>query len=412
MNIYTVVILTAILFVFALNLIADVLNLGWIRDTVPDAFMDHYDEDKYKKSQEYLKVNTRFGWFSSTVSLVLLLGFWFLKGFQILDHALRQLGFGPVVTGILFMGSLILLKSLVSLPFTIYDTFVIEEKFGFNKTTVNVFIADLIKGLVLGILIGTPLLGAVLLFFEYAGPQAWLYCWITVVCFLILLNYLVPTVIMPLFNKFEPIEDGELKTAIMDYAKSIDFPLTNVFSMDGSKRSSKSNAFFTGFGKNKRIVLFDTLIENHSVSELVGVLAHEMGHYKLKHIIKSLVIGVFQAGIVFYILSICLSQKGLFDAFYMENMSVYAGLIFFSLLYTPVDLLTGILMNLYSRKNEFEADHFAVTTSRDKQSLKHALIKLSVNNLGNLFPHPLYVVLHYSHPPVMKRIETIDSIHV
>lgn len=409
---YSVVILTAILFVYILNLYSDMLNLRWVKDTVPDAFKDHYDQDKYKKSQDYLKVNTRFGWISSTVSLLLLLGFWFLKGFQILDQTIRQFGLGPVFTGILFMGALILLKSLVSLPFTIYDTFVIEEAFGFNKTTVKVFITDLIKGLVLGILIGTPLLGAVLVFFEYAGPQAWLYCWITVVCFLILLNYLVPTVIMPLFNKFEPIEDGELKTAIMDYAKSIDFPLTNVFSMDGSKRSSKSNAFFTGFGKNKRIVLFDTLIENHTVPELVGVLAHEMGHYKLKHIIKSLIIGVIQAGVVFYILSVCLSQKGLFDAFYMEHMSVYAGLIFFSLLYTPVDLLTGILMNLYSRKNEYEADRFAVTTSYDKVSLKQALIKLSVNNLGNLFPHPLYVFLHYSHPPVMKRIETIDSIQI
>lgn len=410
MNIYTIVILTAIIFVYILNIISDILNLRWIQDTIPDAFKGHYDPEKYKQSQDYIKVNTRFGWVSSTVSLILLLGFWFLKGFQILDHGVRQLGFGPVATGILFMGSLILLKSLASLPFTIYDTFVIEEAFGFNKTTVKVFITDLVKGLILGILIGTPLLGIILLFFEYAGPHAWLYCWVTVVCFLILLNYLVPTVIMPLFNKFEPIEDGELKTAIMDYAKSIDFPLTNVFSMDGSKRSSKSNAFFTGFGKNKRIVLFDTLIENHTVAELVGVLAHEMGHFKLKHIIKSLIIGVFQAGIMFYILSICLSQKGLFDAFYMEQMSVYAGLIFFSLLYTPVDLLTGILMNLYSRNNEYEADHFAVTTSKDKESLKQALIKLSVNNLGNLFPHPLNVFLHYSHPPVMKRIETIDSI--
>lgn len=412
MNIYAIVILTALLFVFLLNIITDVLNLGWLRDTIPDAFKGHYDPEKYKQSQEYLKVNTRFGWISSTFSLIFLLGFWFLKGFQILDQALRQLGLGPVATGILFMGIMILLKSLTSLPFTIYDTFVIEEKFGFNKTTVKVFIADLIKGLALGMIIGTPLLGAILLFFEYAGTYAWLYCWITVVCFLILLNYLVPTVIMPLFNKFEPIEEGELKTAIMNYAKSIDFPLTNVFKMDGSKRSSKSNAFFTGFGKNKRIVLFDTLIENHTVAELVGVLAHEMGHYKLKHIIKSIVIGVIQAGVMFYILSVCLSQQGLFQAFYMENMSVYAGLIFFSLLYTPVDLLTGILMNLYSRKNEYEADHFAVTTGKDKNSLKQALIKLSVNNLGNLFPHPLDVFLHYSHPPVMKRIEAIDSIEL
>lgn len=410
MNTYALIILCALLFVYVLNIVADILNLTMVRESLPDVFEGQYDRDKYKKSQEYLKVNTRFEWISSSISLVCLFAFWFFRGFQILDQSLRQLGLGPVLTGILFMGALILLKSLLSLPFSIYNTFVIEEAFGFNKTTPKIFIGDLIKGILLSIIVGTPILGTVLLFFEYAGPHAWLFCWISTVLFMIMLNYMVPTLIMPLFNRFEPVEEGELKNAILNYARSIDFPLTNIFSMDGSKRSNKSNAFFTGFGKNKRIVLYDTLITRHTVPELVGVLAHEMGHYKLKHIIKSLIIGIVQTGVVFFILSLCLTQKGLFDAFYMEHVSVYAGLIFFSLLYTPVDLITGILMNMYSRKNEFEADRFAVLTTKDNQSLKNALIALSVHNLGNLYPHPFYVILHYSHPPVMKRIESIEKI--
>ena len=406
MNVFSGVILVTLIAVYLLNLTADHLNLQMVRTDLPDEFKDVYDKETYKKSQEYLKVNTRFGWLTSSFSLFVLIIFWFFKGFQLLDHFLRHLGFNAIITGILFMGVLIAAKSIISLPFSLYDTFVIEERFGFNKTTLKTFLGDLIKGVILSVILGVPLLAALLYFFEHAR-FAWLYCWITVVVFMLLMNYLIPTVILPLFNKFEPIEDGELKSAIMDYARSINFPLTNVFKMDGSKRSSKSNAFFTGFGKNKRIVLFDTLIAQHSICELVSVLAHEMGHYKMKHIQKTMIIGILQAGLVFYILSVCLSQKGLFDAFYMETMSTYAGLIFFSLLYTPVDLFSGILMQMFSRKNEFEADHFAVTSTKDTISLKNALIRLSANNLGNLFPHPLYVMLNYSHPPIMKRIDAI-----
>ncbi|GAB6097681.1 M48 family metallopeptidase [Desulfatiferula olefinivorans] len=412
MNPYALIIVLALLTVYILNMAADILNLSMIRDNLPPAFASRYDREKYQKSQEYLRVNTRFEWIGSTVSLIVLFLFWFLKGFQILDHGLRQLGLGPVLTGILFMGILIGAKALLSLPFSIYNTFVIEQEFGFNTTTPKVFITDRIKGLFLAVVIGVPILSVVLWFFEYAGPRAWIYCWAAIVVIMVLLNYLVPTVFMPLFNRFEPIEDGELKSALMAYAKTIAFPLTQVFRMDGSKRSSKSNAFFTGFGNNKRIVLFDTLIERHTTAELVAVLAHEMGHYKLRHILKTLIIGIVQTGFIFYVLSLCLTREGLFEAFYVEQPSVYAGLIFFSLLYTPVDLLTGILINAFSRKNEFEADHFAVTTTGDKHALKDALIKLSVDNLGNLYPHPMFVFLHYSHPPVMKRIEAMEAITV
>lgn len=409
MNLYAAVIVFTLIAEFVLNIISDVLNLKMLRTDLPDAFKGHHSPESYKKSQEYLRVNTRFGWITSTFSLVLILVFWFLEGFNLLDQTIRHFNLGPVTSGILFIGTLVVVKSLASLPFTIYDTFVIEETFGFNKTTVKTFVTDMIKGIILSLIIGVPLLAAILLFFEHMGPYAWLTCWITVVVFMLIMQFLVPTVIMPLFNKFEPIEEGELKKALMDYAASIKFPLTHVFRMDGSKRSSKSNAFFTGFGNSKRIVLFDTLIEQHTVPELVGVLAHEMGHFKLNHIKKTLVIGIIQSGVVFFILSLCLSRKGLFDAFYMEHMSVYAGLVFFGMLFTPIDFFTNILMNMYIRKNEYEADRFAVTTTKDNRSLKDALIKLSVNNLGNLFPHPLYVLLNYSHPPLIERIECIEK---
>lgn len=411
MNTFAVIILAAIIADVVIGFVADYLNLSMITDRLPEEFSGTYDEKSYKKSQEYLKVNTRFSWISSSFATIITLLFWFCKGFPALDTFLRSFGYGPVVTGVLFMGVLILANALLSLPFSLYNTFVIEEQFGFNKTTLKTFITDSVKGAVLGVLIGTPVLAGVLSFFQYAGDFAWLYCWVTVVIFIILLQYLVPVWIMPLFNKFEPLEEGELKDAIMNYARSIDFSLENVFKMDGSKRSAKSNAFFTGFGKNKRIVLFDTLIAQHTTAELVAVLAHEMGHFKKKHIIKTMVAGVFQTGFVFYILSLCLTSKGLFTAFYMETTPIYAGLIFFSLLYTPVDFFTGILMQMYSRKNEYEADKFAADTTDDPASMINALKKLSVANLGNLLPHPFYVFLNYSHPPVIDRIKTIRNLN-
>ncbi len=411
MNTFAIIILVAIISDFTIGFIADCLNLSMISSKLPDEFKDTYDDDSYKKSQEYLKVNTKFSWLSSSFGTIVILVFWFFKGFPLLDNFLRSFGFGPVITGVLFMGVLILANSFLSLPFSLYNTFIIEEKFGFNKTTLKTFCLDIVKGAVLGVLIGTPLLAGILSFFQYAGSFAWLYCWITVVSFMILLQYLLPVWIMPLFNKFEPLEDGELKDGIINYARSIDFSLENVFKMDGSKRSAKSNAFFTGFGKNKRIVLFDTLINQHTTEELVAVLAHEMGHFKKKHIIKTMLAGILQTGFVFYILSICLTNKGLFAAFYMETTPIYAGLIFFSMLYTPVDFFTGILMQMYSRKNEYEADTFAAETTNAPVSMINALKKLSVANLGNLLPHPFFVFLNYSHPPVIDRIKNITALN-
>ena len=223
----------------------------------------------------------------------------------------------------------------------------------------------------------------------------------------LLLQYIAPTWIMPLFNKFVPLEEGPLKSAIMEYADTVSFPLSGVYVLDGSKRSAKANAFFTGFGKRKRIALFDTLIAAHPVQELVAVLAHEIGHFKKKHIIINMALSLANLGALFFLLSLFMNNRALFDAFFMKDLSVYGSLIFFSLLYTPVEWLLSIVMQLLSRKHEYEADAYAVSTCAQGASLADALKTLSRNNLSNLTPHPLYVFLNYSHPPVLQRIRRI-----
>lgn len=410
MNVIAIVVLAALIGTYLVALLADVLNLNGLKSGLPPEFTDVYDAERYRKSQVYLRATTRFGWVSGTFHLVALLVFWFAGGFPLLERQVLSLNQGSLVTGLIYMGSLVLLQALLALPFRVYNTFVIEERFGFNKTTWKTFVVDMLKAMVLGALLGLPLLAGILAFFQYAGSNAWWYCWIATTLFMLVVQFVAPTWIMPLFNKFTPIDDGELKSAIMSYARSIRFPLKNVFVMDGSKRSTKANAFFTGFGKNKRIVLFDTLINHHTVAELVAVLGHEMGHYKKRHIFWMLVFGVLQMGIVFYLLSLFLSYPPLFRAFYMETPSIYAGLIFFSMLYAPIDFFAGLLMQMMSRRNEYAADRFAVTTTRDNRSLIDALKKLSARNLSNLTPHPLYVFLNYSHPPVLQRIHTIGAL--
>ncbi len=410
MHFIGIIILATIIFEVILNGLADYLNLKMLSKQLPAEFRGVYDSQKYQQSQEYLKVNTRFGWVTSGLYTLLILVFWFGKGFPLLDQWVRSWGQGPIVNGLIYIGILMLVMSILSLPFSIYETFVIEERFGFNKTTWPTFVKDRIKGLILAILIGGPLLTGVLAFFQYTGSNAWWYCWIAVTVYTLFVQFIAPTWIMPWFNKFAPLEDGDLKEAIISYARSIKFSLENVFVMDGSRRSSKSNAFFTGFGKHKRIVLFDTLIKKHSVPEMVAVLAHEMGHYKKKHIPLSLMMGVLQAGIMFYLLSFFISYQGLFDAFYMDHMSVYAGLIFFTMLYSPLAFFIGLFLQKLSRRNEYEADRFSVQTTKDAQSMVTALKKLSVDNLSNLTPHPFYVFLNYSHPPVLERIKNIETI--
>jgi STE24 endopeptidase len=409
MNTIAFIILLAIIFDFILNGIADYLNLKMLRSDLPRPFQEVYDSDRYRKSQQYLKINTRFGWVTGIFNVIVMLLFWFGKGFPLLDEWVRSFNYGPVITGLSYMGILIFVKSLLSLPFSIYSTFVIEERFGFNQTTWSTFVLDLAKGVLLAVLIGTPLLAGILLFFEYAGVHAWWYCWIAVTLYMLGVQFIAPTWIMPLFNKFSPLEEGELKSSILSYAGSISFPIENVYVMDGSRRSSKSNAYFTGFGKHRRIVLFDTLIKQHTSGELLAVLAHEMGHYKKKHILQSMILGIIQMGIMLYLLSFFISYQSLFDAFYMPQKSVYAGLIFFGMLYSPVGFFIDIFMQMLSRKNEIAADRFSVETTHDPQSMAEALKKLSINNLSNLLPHPFYVFLNYSHPPVLQRIQAIQG---
>ncbi len=409
MNFIAVIILVAIFSDFILQFLADCLNLKELRAELPEAFHGLYDKERYEKSQEYLRANTHFGWIESVFDITVLLIFWFGKGFPFLDQWTRSLDYGSIVTGLIYIGILLFIKSLLSLPFSIYSTFVIEERFGFNKTTWRTFFLDIVKGLMLTILLGGPLLAGILIFFEYAGANAWWYCWIAVTLFMLIIQFIAPSWIMPLFNKFNQLEDGELKNSIMAYAHSINFPLKNIFVMDGSRRSSKSNAFFTGFGKNKRIALFDTIINQLTANELVAVLAHEMGHYKKKHILQSMIVGILQSGLMLFLLSFFVSYQELFDAFYMDKISVYTGLIFFGMLYSPIDFFIGIFRHMHSRKNEYEADMFAAKTTGNPVSMADALKKLSVNNLSNLMPHPFYVFLNYSHPPVLSRLKSILS---
>ena len=410
MNPFGIIILLAIIIDFILNIIADRLNLKMLKEELPEAFAGVYDKDQYRKSQAYLRENTRFGWIAGTFNTMVILVFWFLKGFPYLDRWVRSFDAGPVLSGLIYMGVLLFIKAMLSLPFRVYGTFVIEERFGFNRTTPKTFVLDILKGLVLSVVLGATVLSGVLAFFQYAGGHAWWYCWIAVSLFMLVIQYIAPTWIMPLFNKFTPLAGGELREAIFDYARSIRFSLENIFVMDGSRRSSKSNAFFTGFGKHKRIVLFDTLIDRHSTQALLAVLAHEMGHYKKKHILQMTLVGIAQTGLLFFLLSFFISFQGLFDAFYMGQKSVYAGMIFFGMLYAPLEFFMGIFMQMLSRKNEYDADRFAVETTRAAAGMIDALKKLSVDNLSNLTPHPLYVFLNYSHPPVLKRIEAIKKV--
>jgi len=406
----TIIILVTLIGSYLIDNLADFLNLRNLNQRLPKEFKGYYDQEKYNKSQDYLKTNTKFGFLTSTVDLIIILIFWFSGGFQHIDSFARSFNYGSIVTGLLFTGTLLILKLLLSLPFSIYSTFVIEEKFGFNKTTPLIFLTDIIKSIILSAILGGTLLTAVFWFFESQGQYAWVLCWAFCTLFLLIVQYIVPTWIMPLFNKFTPMEEGSLKEAILDYAKSIDFSLSNIFVMDGSKRSSKSNAFFTGFGKNKRIVLFDTLIKEQTTQELVAVLAHEMGHFKKKHIIKRMVTGIIQMGFIFFLISIFITHEGLSHAFFMDQVSIYAGLIFFSMLYSPIDLFISIILQISSRKDEYEADRFAAKTLKESQSLISALKKLSVHNLSNLTPHPFYVFLNYSHPPVLERINILKSL--
>lgn len=413
-NALALFIIISLFALWKLDLIATLLNLKSLEPKLPEEFADVYDAEKYEQSQNYTRVTEKFGIFESIFSLMLMLGFWLAGGFGWLDNLVRDFGYGEIITGLLFMGILFTSQMLIMLPFQLYDTFVIEEKFGFNKTTLKTFIMDQIKGLILMVIIGAPILSLILWIFDTV-PMAWLWAWAAFTIIQLLLTYIAPSVFLPMFNKFEPMPEGELKDAINDMAKKCEFPLTELYIMDGSKRSTKSNAFFTGFGKNKKIALFDTLVENHTTEGLVGILAHEIGHFQCKHIVKRMVIGIIQSAVVFYLLGLVTDKNGpvaehLFAAFKMDSISVYAGLIFFGLLFAPVKKILSIFGNLSSRKHEFEADAYATKAQGTPDHLIQSLKKLSADNLVNLTPHPLPVFLDYSHPPMLVRLEALKKL--
>jgi STE24 endopeptidase len=410
MNIFAIIILAALVLEFALVLTGNLLNLNALTLELPPVLQGIYKPEDYRKSQEYIRATTRFGLVGSSFTLVILLAFWFSGGFNWFDQVVRAWGFVPLVNGLLYIGILLFVYSLLTLPFSIYGIFVIEERFGFNRTTPRTFFLDRVKGLGLTLMMGGPLLAGILALFQYAGLYAWLYCWAAVVIYFLATQYVAPAWIMPLFNKFTPMESGELKEAILTYARTVNFPVKNVFVMDGSRRSGKSNAFFTGFGRNKRIVLFDTLITRHNTPEIVAVLAHEVGHYQKKHILQGNIINILLAGVILYLLSLFINSPGLYQAFYMSQPSIYTGLLFFGLLYTPIELGLSIAMQIVSRKNEYAADRFAAETIDEPGNLTDALKKLSAANLSNLTPHPFFVFLNYSHPPLLQRIRAIQSI--
>lgn len=408
MNIYTFIILIALLGSYALEIVSDLLTLSSLQNEPPEELKDLYDPKEYQKSQEYTRERIRFGFMHSTANLIVILTFWFAGGFNFLDQLLRSYGWAEMTTGIVFIGTLFLGSALINLPFSIYSTFVLEEKFGFNKTTWKIFLADKIKGLFLGIILGLPLLMAILWFFEAAGSAAWLYGWATVTAFTLIIQYIAPVWILPLFNKFTPLEEGVLKQTILNYAQSVQYPLKDILVMDGSKRSAKANAFFTGWGENKRIALFDTMLGKYSVEEILAVVAHEVGHCKLKHTIKGTITSVLSTGVLFYLLSVFIKNPELFEAFGMAHISTYAGLVFFGMLYTPIEVFLSIVMNIFSRKYEYEADRYSAETTGHGDYLIAALKKLSVHNLTNLTPHPLSVFLYYSHPPLKDRIRALS----
>ncbi len=406
------IIIVIIILDYLFDRVMDYLNASRWSKVLPDELRGIYDEKKYRKSQEYARVNMRFGIIASTLSFAFILLMLAFGGFGYLDVFIRQYTVHPVWMALLFFGILGLASDILSTPFDIYGTFVIEERFGFNRTTPGTYILDKLKGWLLAVLIGGGLLAVFVWFYNTAGALFWLYAWLAFTAFSVFMMMFYSTLIVPLFNKQTPLERGPLRKAIEDYADTAGFRLDDIYVIDGSKRSAKANAYFSGLGPKKRIVLFDTLIkehstEEHSTEELVSILAHEIGHYKKKHTLKGMTVSVIHTGVMLFLLGLFINRPELSMALGSENQSFHMGILAFGLLYSPVSLILGILVNRMSRKHEYEADAFAARTY-DGVCLQEALKKLSVNHLSNLRPHPAYVYVHYSHPPLLQRLEQLD----
>jgi len=393
---------------FFVDNILDTLNAKHYNDPVPEELEDVYDTKAYQKSQAYKKANYKFGIWSSLFSLILTLSFLFLDGFEYVDNIARSYSDHPIVIALIFFGIIILGSDILSTPFSIYKTFFIEERFGFNKTTTKIFILDKIKGLVMMALVGGGILALIVWFYQVTQNQFWLYTWATVAVFSIVMNMFYSKLIVPLFNKQTPLENGSLRDKISEYAQSVGFQINKIFVIDGSKRSTKANAYFSGFGSEKRITLYDTLVKDLDDEEIVAVLAHEVGHYKKKHILFNLITSIIITGFTLFILSIFISNPLLSEALGVNIPSFHVGLITFGLLYAPISELTGLLMNQLSRKFEYQADDYASHTYA-AAPLISSLKKLSKNSLSNLTPHPAYVVMHYSHPTLLERVKNLKK---
>ena len=395
---------------FLIDLISGVLNYLDFDKKLPENVSDIYDEKEYKKSQLYKKENFRFNLFSSSlgfVLMILILNYGLLGD---LDSFLRT--FSPeneITLSLLFFGSIFIINDILTLPLQLYRVFIIEENFGFNKMSLWTFILDKFKSYIITIIFGLILLVPLLIFIMLYPSDFWIYFWIVVSLFVVFINMFYTSLIVPLFNKLRVLENGDLRDKLNSFAKKVDFSLSNIFIIDGSKRSSKANAYFSGFGKNKKIVLYDTLIKNHSVDELVAVLAHEIGHYKLKHIISNMIISIITTGIMLYIMSKFLFNSEISYALGGNISFRHLEIFAFFIIYSPINTILGILLNIKSRKNEYEADDFAVRSYK-KKPLITALKRLSKDNLTNLTPHPLYEFINYSHPSLSKRLNSINNL--
>lgn len=402
------ILIAIIVISFLIDQFLDYLNTKHFDDVIPDKLLDVYNENEYLKSQAYKKTNAKFSFISSSFSIIITLLFFFLEGFKYVDEIAKNIVSHPILIALLFFGIIMLGSDILTTPFEYYKTFVIEEKFEFNKSTKKTFWLDKLKGWMMSIIIGGGILSLIIWFYEFAGPNFWIYAWVLVAVFSMFMNMFYAKLIVPLFNKQTPLEDGELKFAIEKYAKKVGFTLNNIFVIDGSKRSTKANAYFSGFGSQKRITLFDTLINDLETEEIVAVLAHEVGHYKKKHIIFNLISSVLLTGLTLYILSLFVNSLLLSDSLSVTTPSFHIGLIAFGILYSPISEITGLFMNYMSRKFEYQADDFAKNTFKGAPLIT-SLKKLSKNSLSNLTPHPAYVFMHYSHPTLLDRVKNLES---
>ena len=397
-----------ILFNYVFSNILELINSKNWKTHIPDEVKDFYDEKKYNKAREYKIETGRISFFSGTISFLISFGLIWFKGFGYISNYI-DLNFDSAFlkTSVFFL-FFYLINFIISIPFSYYSTFYIEEKYGFNKTTIKTFILDKIKSIALSLLIGGTLLFLAMFVLDLFERGYWIYLWLGLSAFVIFLNMFYAQLIVPIFNKLTPLDNGLLREKIEKYSDKVGYSLKNIFVIDGSKRSTKANAFFSGLGPKKTIALYDTLIEKHSDEELVAVLAHEVGHFKKKHILLTLIISIIQLGLMSYLFEVCMSYNNIAEALGSSEMNFHIGLIAFSFVFSPIGLIIGIFLNILSRKNEFEADDYAKTTY-DGNALQLALKKLSVDTLSNLYPHPLYVFVHYSHPPLIQRLSNLKS---